>query len=85
MKDIIIKNIVNHLTELGYSNNTAVSCASSAWQHFQKAICNSKDAFKDACDHAGDKAQIREPNIKYKSPKAKSTRRAKKPQEAFKF
>ena len=85
MKDFLIKQISDYLVSVGYSISVSASCAYSGWEFFDKSVCNSKDAFKDACDHAGLKAQIMQPSVKYKSPKSKTTRRAKRPQEAFKF
>ncbi|CAH0528438.1 hypothetical protein CTH30272_02122 [Allocatenococcus thiocycli] len=85
MKDIVIKNVHEHLVSCGFSVQNSLTQAGKAWQFFQKQICNSRDPFKDACDFAGGQAVLIEPKIKYKSPKAKSKPRTKKPQEAFNF
>lgn len=53
MKDIIIKNIHEHLVSCGFSAQNSLTQAAKAWQFFQKQICNSRDPYKDACDHAG--------------------------------
>lgn len=84
-RDIIIKNIYDHLTSLKFSEANASRSAQKGWEFFDRAVCNSRDPFKDACDHAGAYANLSEPKIKYKSPKAKASRRTKKPQSAFDF
>ncbi|GHZ69171.1 hypothetical protein VCSRO127_0491 [Vibrio cholerae] len=53
MKNIIIKNIHEHLVSCGFSAQNSITQAGKAWQFFQKQICNSRDPYKDACDHAG--------------------------------
>ena len=85
MKQVVIKNVVNHLVKLGFSDRVAELSASEGWDHFEKSVCNSRDPFKECCDFAGERAKIREPKTKYTSPKGKSTARSKKPQEAFNF
>lgn len=85
MRDVVIKNIHAHLISCGFSAANSATQAGKAWQFFQKQICNSRDPYKDACDYTGGQAQLIEPKVKYKSPKAKTKARAKKPQEAFNF
>lgn len=84
--EFIKKNIVNHLVSLELPELDAQLCASYGYDLFIKTTANSKNPFKDACDIAGLKAMERGvKGFKYKSPVSKSTRRTKKPQEAFDF
>lgn len=85
MKEFIERNIANHLQSCGLSTGPSEIYASSGYAFYRSNVSNSKDAFKEACDHAGQLAEQRVSGFKYKSPKSKSTRIAKKPQEAFNF
>lgn len=85
MKDFLIKEIYNHLVFYGFSKSVSAHCAQYGYDFFERSICNSRDPYKDACDHAGALAETKMHGVKYKSPKAKSNRRSKRPQEAFKF
>lgn len=85
MRDFLIKEIHRYLTSLGFSESNSAICAQYGYEFYERSICNSRDPFKDSCDHAGAKAQMAQPKIKYKSPKAKSKPRTKKPQDAFNF
>lgn len=85
MRDFLIKNISDHLQYLGLSEAVANIYALKGCDHYESSVCNSKDAFKDACDFAGSAAQNAIHGFKYKSPKAAVKRRAKKPKEAFDF
>lgn len=85
-KDELIKiEIAKHLESVGFSVLTSIKAANVGLAYFNKQVCNSKDAFKESCDHAGDVAHKLQPKVKYKSPKAKSKPRYKKPPEAFNF
>lgn len=86
-KDNFIKeNIVKHLVSIKLPESDAVICADYGLDLFNKTTANSSNPFKDACDIAGAKAMERVvKGFKYKSPVSKSTRRARKPQEAFNF
>lgn len=85
MKNVVLKGIYDHLISLGYSESNSTLSAQFGWEFFERSVCNSRDPFKDACDHAGARAQTKQTDIKYKSPKAKTKPRAKKPQDAFNF
>lgn len=69
----------------GVAEARAAHYSRMAYDYFNERICNSRDPFKDCCDYAGKMAESDILKFKYKSPKAKSTARAKKPQEAFNF
>lgn len=85
MKQFIVSNIKSHLISLGLTESNAQWCAEQGFIHYQKRVSNSRDPFKEACDYAGLKASERCFDFKYKPPKAKGTKRTKKPQEAFNF
>ncbi len=85
MKEFIESNIKSHLESLGLSETLSGIYAQKGYEHYQSSVCNTRDAFKDACDHAGMLAQQNVSGFKYKPPKAKSRARTKKPQEAFNF
>lgn len=84
-KQFIIESVKSELISQGLSQSSAMSFAIKAGDYFERIVCNSKDPFKDFCDYAGDLASKSVSGFKYKSPKAKSRARAKKPQEAFNF
>lgn len=83
--DFVKKHIVEHLVRLGLDELTATLCAQSGVEHFKLKVSNSRDPFKDACDHAGEIAVRKNPKFKYKSPSSKRSVRQKRPQEAFTF
>lgn len=85
IKQLITKNITDHLVELGLDPFKAKQCADKAFIYYQKQIGNSKDPYKQACDHAGDLACGMVAKFKYKSPSNRSKRMTKKPQDAFDF
>lgn len=85
MKDFLIKNIEDYLVSLGMARNSARGYARKGADHFESSVCNSRDPFKESCDYAGKMAEREIKGFKYKSPKAKGTRRNKRPQEAFNF
>lgn len=84
-KQFIVKEVKKYLVSLGLDELTAARCAEQGGVHWLKRVANSRDPFKEACDHAGQKAMERDMKFKYKSPKAATKRRTKKPQEAFNF
>lgn len=85
IRGFIEQEVSKELTSQGLTHSQATSFALKAGDYFEKSICNSRDPFKDCCDYAGEMAAKSIVGFKYKSPKAKSRTRAKKPQEAFKF
>lgn len=85
MKGFIVREIKKQLISQGVDEANADWCANQGYAHYEKRVSNSKDPFKEACDYAGLKAEERCLKFKYRSPKAKVKRRAKKPQEAFNF
>ena len=85
VRETIIQGINQHLIDIGYSTSNSALSAQKGWEFFERQICNSRDPFKDSCDHAGAHAQTAQPKVKYKSPKGKTKARTKKPQEAFNF
>ncbi len=84
-KQFIVESVKSELMSQGLSQSSAMSFAIKAGDYFERSVCNSKDPFKECCDYAGDLASKSVSGFKYKSPKAKSRARVKKPQEAFNF
>lgn len=85
MRNFIIQNVCEHLVCCGFSQRVSAICAQYAWEFYDRSLCNSRNPYKDCCDHAGAKAQTMQIGVKYKSPRAKSKPRSKKPQDAFNF
>ncbi|MBV1842225.1 hypothetical protein [Photobacterium ganghwense] len=83
--EFLKKNIIEHLMKQGINEANAEYCAIQGIQFFEKKTSNTKDAFNDACNHAGLIAEQRCFGFKYKPPVSKTTRRLKRPQEAFNF
>lgn len=84
-REFIEKSVKAELIKQGLQEWHAVRVAAQAADYFTSHCCNSKDPFKECCDHAGKIAAQEVAGFKYKSPKAPSARRQKRPQEAFKF
>lgn len=84
-KELIISNIKAHLIKGKLDPFKSGQCATRAYQHYLKCVGNSKDPFKQTCDHAGQLAMGMDAKFKYKSPVCKTGRRVKKPQDAFEF
>ena len=78
-------NFEKHLESLGLDAKLSYSCACDGARFYNRAIANSSNPFKAACDHAGDQARNYDSKFKYKSPSSASARTSKKPQEAFNF
>ncbi len=83
--EFLKKNIVEHLMKQGINKPNAEYCATQGVNFYSKKTANSKDVFKDACNHAGLIAEQRCFGFTYKAPVSKTTRRNKRPQEAFDF
>lgn len=84
-RKFIEQEVSKELISQGLTQSQALSFAIKAGEYFEGSVCNSRDPFKECCDYAGDMASKAVVGFKYKSPKAKSRPRTKKPQEAFKF
>jgi len=84
-KELIISNVKKHLIANKLCEPKASRCANDAYQYYLKKVGNSKDPFKETCDHAGKLAMGMDAKFKYKSPVCKTGRRVKKPQDAFDF
>lgn len=81
----IFDNIRGHLLALGLDEGNATSCARKGVEHYTRKVGSSKNPFNEACDEAGRIASSRVPSFRYVSPKAKGSKRVKRPQEAFDF
>ncbi len=84
-KELIINNVKQHSINCKLNSSTAARCAIRAYEYYLKSIGNSKDPYKETCDHAGKLAMGMDSKFKYKSPTCKTGRRVKKPQEIFDF
>ena len=85
VNDVLAKSIKAHLVSCGLDSSNAAWCADRSVDYFKYRVCNSKDPFKECCDHAGLLAGQRSLTFKYQSPKSKAARRSKKPQEVSLF
>lgn len=85
VNDFIRTNIKKHLESLGLDAKLSYSCACDGLRFYSRAIANTSNPFKAACDHAGEQAKNYDLKFKYKSPSSASARTSKKPQEAFDF
>lgn len=84
-KELITSKIKSHLINCKLDPFKAGKCAEDAYKHFLKKVGNSKDPFKETCDHAGKLAMGLDSKFKYKSPVSKTGKRVKRPQETFDF
>lgn len=86
-KELITNNIKQHLINCKLDVIKATKCANDAYEYYLKQVGNSKDPYKQTCDHAGQLASgmVGKGKFKYKSPVNKTGRRVKKPQDAFDF
>lgn len=82
-KELIISNIKQHLISRKLCPIKASQCADKAYQFYLTSIGNSKDPYKETCDHAGKLASGMDAKFKCKSPVSKTVRRVKKPQETL--
>ncbi|AUR88522.1 hypothetical protein NVP1115B_47 [Vibrio phage 1.115.B._10N.222.49.B11] len=57
MKDFLVKNIKDHLVSIGLNPGVASIYADKGYYFYKSEVANSKDAFKEACDHAGKMAE----------------------------
>ncbi|MGL5669073.1 MAG: hypothetical protein ACRDD9_23470 [Shewanella sp.] len=85
VNEFVHKNIKAHLEKCGLDSSSASTAAMKGVDFFSGQVCNSKNAFKDACDHAGAWAQSMGFKFKYVSPRRAGGQRKKKPQEVFNF
>lgn len=81
--DFIFSNVKRHLMGLGLAEGMAASCARKGVEHWQRAIGSSKNPFNEACDYAGMIAEQVCMGFRYKSPKAPTKARSKRPPEAL--
>lgn len=84
-KEFVIKEITKELMNQGLVESTAKYYARQAAVYYNKSVCNSKNPFKDTLDYTGKLAERDIKAFRYKPPKQKTSRRNKKPQEAFRF
>lgn len=85
IRTLIITNITEHLIKCGLDEFRAKQCAAKSFTFYQKEVGNSKDPYKQACDHAGQLACGMVPKFKYKSPSNRAKRQTKRPQDVFDF
>lgn len=85
MRNFIFNQIKTELERQGLNSSHSERFAMEGVEFYKSKVCNSKDPFKDSCDHAGAIAERYVEGFKYKSPKSKQQRRQKRPQEAFNF
>lgn len=79
----IFDNIKRHLMDLGLVEGVATSCARQGVEHWRRAVGSSKNPFNEACDYAGMIAGQVCLGFKYKSHKAASKPRNKRPPDAL--
>lgn len=80
----ITDKVQEYLISIGFSKTCTMMATSGVADFYRKTVCNSKDPFKECCDFAGKIAE-QYSEIKYKSPKAKTKPRKKRPPSAFNF
>lgn len=81
--EFIFSNVKAHLIALGLGEAQAASCARKGVEHWERAVGSSKNPFNEACDYAGMMAEQVCLGFKYKSPKATSKPRNKRPPDAL--